>query len=98
MTIQQVVEALLIAGALVLAALLLLGSFGLQWLGQGAKLFGRGLRTLRSKRFSLAQVLTWTVLVAIWMAITRNFPPLMFAGCAAMGAVAIMHLGMQQPE
>ena len=62
-----------------------------------AKCFVRGLRMLRSQRFSVGKLLTWTAILAIWMAETRWVPALMILGCLMMAVVVVIRAGMAGP-
>ena len=91
MPLEAIVSVVVLLAATLLISFVLLSTFDL------TKQFVRGLETLLRNRFSLAKLLGWTALAAIWMAMTRRDPATMMFGLLALGIVIVILVGSVEP-
>ena len=87
-TIEYIVSVLFVATIMLLSVVVPVAYFGL------LNPFMRGLGVIRRQGYSIAQVLTFTTLAAIWMALARGNLWVMAMGLLAVAVVVSILAGL----
>ena len=88
--LEQVVSEFTFAIVVVFGILFLLASFDLfKWIV-------RGLQAVGELRLSLARGLGWTLICAVWMALTRSEVPLLVFGLLALLLFGLVQAGIRR--